>query len=108
MKDSRPSIGLESSAPERGELTGFHPEVMADGEVMDARVGRPLSLDWITDGLLADTKDVWFQELGREVSEDEAIDMLINVKRLAETLLGVMRTEENANECGDMGTSLVS
>ena len=48
---------------------------------------RPLSLAWIDDEWLAETIDVWSEFLGRPVPEEEAIEMLLNVKQLAEVLL---------------------
>ncbi len=46
-----------------------------------------MSLAWITDDLLRYTREVWSRAYGRPVSEDEAIEMLLNVKRLAEVML---------------------
>jgi len=42
---------------------------------------------WITDELLARTIDVWSANYGRPISKDEAVEILMNVKRLAEVLL---------------------
>lgn len=102
LRQGRPEI-FEN--PE--ELTGFPPDTSAHGEPSEAASERPLSLAWITDDLLARTRDVWSRHLGRAVSEDEAIDMLLNVKRLAETLLNVTRAEGGADERGDMGAGIV-
>ncbi|MEP0846185.1 MAG: hypothetical protein HRF50_05100 [Phycisphaerae bacterium] len=49
---------------------------------------RPLSAQWITDQLLADTRRVWSRHLRRVVTDDEAIDMLINVRNAAVAILG--------------------
>ena len=51
-----------------------------------AQAVRPLSLAWITDDLLDHTRKVWSSEYGRVISEDEALEILMNVKRLAEVL----------------------
>ena len=48
---------------------------------------RPLSLAWIDDELLAETIAVWSEALDRPVPEEEAIEMLLNVKQMAEVLL---------------------
>lgn len=48
---------------------------------------RPLSMAWISDELLAKTIDVWSRNYGRPISEDEAVEILMNVKRFAEVLL---------------------
>jgi hypothetical protein len=58
---------------------------------------RPASLAWITDELLTYTQDVWSKEYGRPVTEDEAIEMLVNVKRLGEVILKVANRQENSN-----------
>lgn len=68
-------------------MTGFpsqngHP-VLVPGE----EPGRPLSLAWMTDELIADTQRVWSPRYGRELSTDEAVEILRNVKRFAEALL---------------------
>ena len=52
---------------------------------------RPLSMAWISDELLANTIDVWSEAYGRPISEDEAVEMLMNVKRLGEVLLKAWR-----------------
>lgn len=50
---------------------------------------RPLSAKWITDELLAETRRVWTRYLGRVVTDDEAIEMLINVRNAALAILGI-------------------
>lgn len=49
--------------------------------------GRPLSLAWITDDLVAETRRVWSPVYGRVLSDDEAVEILMNVKRFAEAIL---------------------
>ena len=51
---------------------------------------------WISDELLAETIDVWSEAYGRPVSDDEAVEILMNVKRLGEVLLQARR-EVNAS-----------
>ena len=67
------STGL--TAPDEEGVTGLE------------RDRRPLSMAWISDELLAQTIDVWSANYGRPISEDEAVEILMNVKRLAEVLL---------------------
>lgn len=43
----------------------------------------PLETEWITEDLIVYTQDVWGDYLGREVSQEEAIEMLLNVQRIA-------------------------
>jgi hypothetical protein len=69
------------------DLTGFplqisHP-VKLPGEVPD----RPLSLAWMTDELIAETQRVWSPHYGRDLSPNEAVEILRNVKRFAEILV---------------------
>ncbi len=90
------------------ELTGFASPETAHCDEPEAVSERPLSLAWITDELLAYTRDVWSRHLGRDVSEDEAIEMLLNVKRLAETILNITQAEGDADECGDMGAGILA
>ena len=67
------STGL--TAPDEEGVTGLE------------RDRRPLSMAWISDELLAKTIDVWSRNYGRPISEDEAVEILMNVKRFAEVLL---------------------
>ncbi|MCG3128290.1 MAG: hypothetical protein CHACPFDD_03168 [Phycisphaerae bacterium] len=50
---------------------------------------RPLSAAWITDELLAETRRVWSRHLRRDVHDEEAIEMLINVRNAAMAILGI-------------------
>ena len=89
------------------EFPGFPPQIGPDDQLPEAAPGRPLSLAWITDELLAHTREVWSKAYGRPISEDEATDMLVNVKRMAETLLNITRAEGGDDEGSDMGASVV-
>ena len=55
---------------------------------------RPLSVRWITDEMLARTQAVWSKHYGRRVSPDEAVEILMNVKALAEVLMDVNQERE--------------
>lgn len=57
-------------------------------------VQGPLSAKWITAELLERTRQVWSVVYGREISADEAVEILINVRNLAEVLLDI----ENGRE----------
>lgn len=52
-------------------------------------VEGPLSAKWITNELLERTRRVWSEVYQREISTDEAVEILINVKNLAEVLLDI-------------------
>jgi len=49
---------------------------------------------WISDELLAETIELWSESYGRPISEDEAVEILMNVKRMGELLIR-MRREAN-------------
>jgi len=59
--------------------------------VSGSALERPPRPAWISDALLAETIDVWTEAYGRPVSEAEAIEILVNVGRLAEALLEARR-----------------
>jgi len=52
-----------------------------------AAVERPPRPGWVSEALLAETVEVWSEMYGRAISEEEALEMLANVKRLGEALL---------------------
>lgn len=46
---------------------------------------------WITAEFLEETKAVWSKAYGRKVSDDEAIEILSNVKRFSEVLIHIQK-----------------
>jgi hypothetical protein len=46
---------------------------------------------WIPDALLTETVEVWSECYGRQVSEEEAVEILVNVRRLGEAILKAKR-----------------
>ncbi len=56
---------------------------------------RAISMAWISDELLAETIELWSESYGRPISEDEAVEILMNVKRMGELLL---KLRKEANE----------
>ena len=73
--------------PESAGLPARDEQHVPDG----AAAGRPLSLAWITDEMVAETMAVWSEAWGRPVGEDEAMEILVNVRRLGEVLLRARR-----------------
>ncbi len=61
-----------------------------------------MSTWWISDELLNRTIDVWSRAYGRPVSEEEAIGMLMNIKRLGEFLVDAREAIDQA-EGGEDG-----
>ena len=72
------------------ELSGFSGRGEEHVAVLERR-HRPLSMAWISDELLAETIDVWSEAYGRLVGENEAVEILMNVKRLGEVLVKARR-----------------
>ena len=52
---------------------------------------RPLCQAWMSDELIAETRRVWSPIYGRVISAEEAMEILVNVKRLADVLLRAKR-----------------
>jgi hypothetical protein len=57
--------------------------------------GCGLPRAWITPELVQETCAVWSRAYGRPVAEEEACEILQNVKRLAEVLISVQRGKGN-------------
>lgn len=68
-------------------LTGC--AVVAEQEF--SRQQTPLSSGWISPEMLEKTRVLWSRKYGRELSEDEATMILINVKSFAELLLRIQK-----------------
>lgn len=52
-------------------------------------VTRPPGAAWITDDMIEDTKQHWSPRYQRELSSAEAVEILMNVKRLAQLLIRI-------------------
>ena len=57
---------------------------------------RPLSTSWITDELMEDTRKVWSKVYGRVISPAEAVEILMNVKKLAEVIMDAQQKGEGS------------
>jgi hypothetical protein len=60
----------------RGELTGYL---------------KPPEQGWINDDLIEDTRRVWSKQYGRLIAAEEAVEILVNVKKVAEAFMKAMR-----------------
>ncbi|MEX2170020.1 MAG: hypothetical protein WD851_11980 [Pirellulales bacterium] len=74
------------------ELTGFQGETRHHGPEPGSFAARPLSTQWLSDERIDEARRVWSKAYGRVISEEEAIEILTNVRRLAELLV---RAEED-------------
>ncbi len=83
-----------------GETTGHHgPE---PGYVPES---TPRT-QWLSEERIAEARRVWSKAYGRVISDDEAVEILMNVRRLAEILLRA-EEEKEENECHSLGAGLV-
>ena len=73
---------------------GFQPHSAHHGAEPGPVDVRPLSTQWLSDERIAEARRVWSTAYGRVISEDEAVEILMNVRRLAEVLL---RAEEETD-----------
>ena len=77
---------VQNDCTSGGDITGFSsPD--EPGLCVPVPVRRPLSLAWVSDELIAETRRLWSARYEREISVEEAIEILQNVKRFAEMLL---------------------
>jgi len=77
--------------PSSQHLAGFPAPTGHHGPESGSVAERPLSMHWISEERIAEARRVWSKAYGRVISEEEAIEILMNVRRLAEVLL---RAEE--------------
>lgn len=77
------------------QLAGFPTQTWHDGAEPGPAAVRPLSTQWLSDERIAEARRVWSKAYGRVISEDEAVEILMNVRRLAEVLL---RAEEEGKK----------
>ena len=86
MTKDRLSQELSNVAVQPENMTGFlSPDEPGLCEPIPIR--RPLSLAWVSDELIAETQRLWSARYGREIARDEAIEILVNIRRFAEMLL---------------------
>ena len=86
-RSSRPLSWERLSVLSGPQLAGFPPHTGHHGHEPGPVAVRPLSTQWLSDERIAETRRVWSKAYGRVISEDEAVEILTNVRRLAEVLL---------------------
>ena len=77
--------------PVSPQLAGFPSENRQHGTELDPAALRPPAQEWMSDELIADTRRVWSAAYGRVISTDEAVEILNNVRRLADVLVQAER-----------------
>jgi hypothetical protein len=90
-----------SSVPQQ---TGFSTSI-SHHKADVSQLGGATGLAWLTAERIAETRRVWSPVYGRIISEDEAVDILRNVRRLAAVLVHA-NDEELTHECRGMGAGL--
>ena len=73
--------------PSGPQLAGFLPQTGHHGREPGPVAARPLSTQWLSDDRIAETRRVWSKAYRCVIGEDEAVEILMNVRRLAEVLL---------------------
>ncbi len=81
--------------PSSPQLAGFPSATGHNGPEPDPADLRSLSIEGLSDGRIAEARRVWSKAYGRVISVEEAVEILMNVRRLAEVLL---RAEEEGNK----------
>jgi hypothetical protein len=76
--------------PEPADTTGCSPGSRQQMQEQGARP-RPLAEAWISDALIEEAIAVWSRLYRRRVTREEAVDMLMNVKRLGLALVHAAR-----------------
>ena len=87
-------MGGSTNAKHGRESTGFRAPNDEAEQGTEASSRPPLSAAWITEELLEETRRVWSEKLGRDVPADEAVEILMNVRRFAAALIKAMEGDQ--------------
>ena len=71
----------------RKQIVAEHHE--ESGEVSIPDKTMPLSAEWVSEELLLEIRNIWSQAYNRVIPIDEAIEILMDVKRVAEVLVRI-------------------
>lgn len=91
----RPAFLGKLSVPSSPNLAGLRSPTGHHGPESGSVAERPLSIQWLSDERIAEARRVWSKAYGRVISEEEAIEILMNVRRLAEVLLRAEEEKES-------------
>jgi hypothetical protein len=80
----------KTSVPSPEQLAGFPPQTGHHGP------GPENGSPWLSTERIADTRRVWSKAYGRVISDTEAVEILMNVRRLAEVWLRATEEKEKA------------
>jgi hypothetical protein len=68
---------------------GCHPELASERPATAVAARHQPGAAWITQALVEDTRRHWSPRYGYELSDAEAVEILMNVKRLAQVLMRI-------------------
>jgi hypothetical protein len=80
--------------PSSPRLTGFTAQSGHHGPEPGPVDARAISTEWLSADRIAEARRVWSMAYGRVITCDEAIEILTNVRRLAEVLLNSVEERE--------------
>ncbi len=80
-----------SLSPSEPNATGCVPSDTHQVAATRGAHPRPLAHAWISEELLADTKVVWAAVYGCAISEEEAMEILTNVRHTADVLFAAAK-----------------
>ena len=70
-------------------LAGSRPVELSVTDRLGPSGDRPMTTAWVSDELLEKTVEVWSKAYGRPITTQDAMEILVNVKRFAELLIRV-------------------
>ncbi len=76
-------------------MAGFPEKTEQHGPESDSAEMRPVSTEWLSDERIAKARRVWSKAYGRVISQDEAVEIVMNVRRLAEVLFSAEENNES-------------
>lgn len=63
--------------------------------------------NWVNEGLIRNTQEVWSKVYKREVSEIEALEILMNLRNFVRVAVEVIKERESSYERGNLGAGIV-
>ncbi len=76
-------------------MAGFPAKAGHHGPEPHSADVRPLSTQWLSEERIAEARRVWSKAYGRVISQDEAVEIVMNVRRLAEVLFSAEENNES-------------
>ena len=83
-------LALSVAKPEASGSSTVHLAGAQNRDDLAGHLGPP-EQEWITGELIEDTRRVWSPRYGRPITPTEAVEILVNVKKVAEAFQKAMR-----------------